>query len=118
MPSRLAEAAEVDALAECLGDAGAVLQIVPEYWDSELVRQRVDELAALSLRHDIATTFAPLIDQTPGLVDEVLAHLDGVRASGARVHAQVQPRGSTSTSASASGTSRSTGAPAGRASCA
>jgi N-acyl-D-aspartate/D-glutamate deacylase len=93
VPSRLAEAAEIDRLAACLGDAGAVLQIVPEYWDSALVRQRVDELAALSLRHGIATTFAPLIDQTPGLVDEVLAHLDGVRATGARVHAQVQPRG-------------------------
>jgi N-acyl-D-amino-acid deacylase len=93
VPSRLAEPDEVSQLAECLGDAGAMLQIVPEYWDSALVRRRIDELAELSRRHRIATTFAPLIDQTPGLVDEVLEHLDAIRATGARVHAQVQPRG-------------------------
>jgi N-acyl-D-aspartate/D-glutamate deacylase len=93
VPSRFAEPAEIDALAEVLGDAGGVLQIVPEYWDGTLVRQRIDELAELSVRHGIATTFAPLIDQTPGLVDEVLAHLDGLGGTGARVYAQVQPRG-------------------------
>jgi N-acyl-D-amino-acid deacylase len=93
VPSRLADRDEISRLAECLGDAGGVLQIVPEYWDSELVRRRIDELAELSRRQGIATTFAPLIDQTPGLVDDVLVHLDAVRATGARVHAQVQPRG-------------------------
>ena len=93
VPSRLAAGDEIDRLAECLGEAGAVLQSVPEFWDGRMICQRADELAELSVRHGIATTFAPLIDQHPGLVDTVLSHLEALRTTGARVHAQVQPRG-------------------------
>jgi N-acyl-D-aspartate/D-glutamate deacylase len=93
VPSRLAERAELDRLCETLGDAGAMLQIVPEFWDADLMCQRIDELAELSIRCKIPTTFSPLIDQTPGLVEQVLARLDTVLARGARVFPQVQPRG-------------------------
>ncbi|MEO8452200.1 MAG: amidohydrolase, partial [Gemmatimonadota bacterium] len=68
-----------------------MLQIVPEFWDADLMCRRIDELADLSIRCKIPTTFSPLIDQTPGLVEQVLAHLDTVLARGARVFAQVQP---------------------------
>ena len=93
VPSRLAERNELERLCETLGDAGAMLQIVPEFWDAALMCQRIDELADLSIRCKIPTTFSPLIDQTPGLVEQVLAHLDTVLADGARVFPQVQPRG-------------------------
>ncbi len=93
VPSRLAEPDEISSLAHTLGQAGAMLQIVPEYWDAGLICRRIDDLAELSLRHQLTTTFSPLLDQAPGLVDTVLAHLDEVAASGARVHPQVQPRG-------------------------
>ena len=93
VPSRLAERNELERLSETLGDAGAMLQIVPEFWDAALICQRIDELADLSIRCKIPTTFSPLIDQTPGLVEQVLAHLDTVLPRGARVFPQVQPRG-------------------------
>ena len=93
VPSRLADRNEIERLCETLGDAGAMLQIVPEFWDGTLMCQRIDELADLSIRYKIPTTFSPLIDQTPGLVEQVLAHLDTVLPTGARVFPQVQPRG-------------------------
>ena len=93
VPSRLAEHNEIERLCETLGDAGAMLQIVPEFWDAALMCKRIDELADLSIRCKIPTTFSPLIDQTPGLVEQVLTHLDTVLARGARVFPQVQPRG-------------------------
>jgi N-acyl-D-amino-acid deacylase len=93
VPSRLAERTEIERLCETLGDAGAMLQIVPEFWDATLMCQRIDELAELSIRCKIPTTFSPLIDQSPGLVEQVLAHLDTVLQRGARVFPQVQPRG-------------------------
>jgi N-acyl-D-aspartate/D-glutamate deacylase len=93
VPSRLAERGEIEQLCETLGAAGAMLQIVPEFWDATLMCDRVDELAELSVRYAIPTTFSPLIDQTPGLVEQVLSRLDTVLSRGARVFAQVQPRG-------------------------
>jgi N-acyl-D-aspartate/D-glutamate deacylase len=93
VPSRHAARQEIERLCETLGDAGAMLQVVPEFWDAALICQRVDELAELSIRNDIPTTFSPLIDQSPGLVEAVIAHLDTVLARGARVYPQVQPRG-------------------------
>ncbi len=93
VPSRLAAPEEIDALAETLGAASAMLQMVPEYWDATALCQRIDELAELSIRYQIPTTFSPLLDQTPGLVDTVLAHLDAISSTGGRIYAQVQPRG-------------------------
>jgi N-acyl-D-aspartate/D-glutamate deacylase len=93
VPSRLADRTEIDRLCETLGNTGAMLQVVPEYWDADLICQRIDELAELSIRNQIPTTFSPLLDQAPGLVEQVLAHLDTALARGARIFAQVQPRG-------------------------
>jgi N-acyl-D-aspartate/D-glutamate deacylase len=93
VPSRLADAAELRRLGATLGEAGAMLQVVPEYWDTEVMLRRVDDLAELSVASGAPTTFSPLIDQTPGLVDAVLERVDDVWQGGARVFPQVQPRG-------------------------
>jgi N-acyl-D-amino-acid deacylase len=93
VPSRLADTTELQRLGAVLGAAGGMLQSVPEYWDIEAMVRRVDELASLSIGSGCATTFSPLIDQTSGLVDEVLAAVEDAWRRGARVFAQVQAHG-------------------------
>ena len=60
VPSRWAAPAELDALSAVLGERDAVLQIVHEFYDTELTIARVEQLAELSLRHGITTTLSPL----------------------------------------------------------
>src|SRR5204862_2707628 len=64
VPSRFADFAELDALCAVLGEAegGRMLQIVPEFYASDLTIARIDQLAELSLRHGIPTTFSPVFD--------------------------------------------------------
>jgi N-acyl-D-aspartate/D-glutamate deacylase len=94
VPSRWASPAELDALAEVLGDRNAVLQIVHEFYDADLTVARVEQLADLSLRHGITTTLSPLfhVDANPTAVPKVMAAVDRARASGAAVWPQVQTR--------------------------
>ncbi len=94
VPSRYADTRELDALAAVLGEYGRVLQVVPEFYDADLTVARVDQLAELSLRHGIPTTFSPLFvsgDNTTA-VDAVMARVDEQFARGARVWPQVQTR--------------------------
>jgi N-acyl-D-amino-acid deacylase len=94
VPSRYADAGEVDALASVLSDYGRVLQIVPEFYDADLTIARLDQLAELSLKYAIPTTFSPLFvsaDNT-GAVARVMARVDEQFARGARVWPQVQTR--------------------------
>lgn len=93
VPSRFATTDEIDRLAATLGEYQGMLQIVPEFWDADLICQRVDELARRSLDWGIATTFSPLLEQSPGHAAKVLTHLDRWLERGARVYPQVQPRG-------------------------
>ena len=93
VPSRLAGPAELQQLGATLGAGGGMLQSVPEFWDTEAMVRRVEELADLSIAAGCPTTFSPLIDQTPGLVDEVLAAVESAWRRGARVFAQVQAHG-------------------------
>jgi N-acyl-D-aspartate/D-glutamate deacylase len=93
VPSRLADRAELQRLGATLGAAGGMLQSVPEFWDTEAMLRRVDELADLSIASGCPTTFSPLIDQTPGLADAVLAGVESAWRRGARVFAQVQAHG-------------------------
>ncbi len=94
VPSRYADAAELDALASVLGEYGRMLQIVPEFYDADLTIARVDELAALSLKHNIPTTFSPLFVNADNVaaVDRVMRRVDEQFARGARVWPQVQTR--------------------------
>ena len=94
VPSRYADAREVDALASVLGEYGRVLQIVPEFYDSDLTIARLDQLAELSLKYNIPTTFSPLFMNADNVdaVNRVMARVDEQFARGARVWPQVQTR--------------------------
>jgi len=94
VPSRFAHSDELDALAEVLGEFGRVLQVVPEFYNTDITIARVDQLVELSLKHNITTTFSPLFDSanTPDNVPRVMARVREQVARGARVWPQVQTR--------------------------
>ena len=94
VPSRLATMEELDALCAVLGERDRPLQLLPEFWDADLLSTRIDIMAELSLRHGIAVSFSPLFESasTPGLVEAALARLELHAARGARVSAQMQTR--------------------------
>jgi N-acyl-D-aspartate/D-glutamate deacylase len=94
VPSRYAHAEEIDALAAVLGEFGRMLQVVPEFYSTDVTVARVDQLAELSLKHGIPTTFSPLFDAAaiPDNVPRVLARVAEQVARGARVWPQVQTR--------------------------
>ena len=94
VPSRYADAGEVDALASVLGEYGRILQIVPEFYDPDLTIARLDQLADLSLKHNIPTTFSPLFANADNVdaVNRVMRRVDEQFARGARVWPQVQTR--------------------------
>ena len=94
VPSRYAHVDELDALAAVLGEYGRMLQVVPEFYNTDLSVARVDQLAELSLAHGIPTTFSPLFDSAaiPDNVPRVLERVAEQFARGARVWPQVQTR--------------------------
>jgi N-acyl-D-aspartate/D-glutamate deacylase len=94
VPSRYAQFEELDALCAVLGEFGRMLQIVPEFYDTDLTIARIDQLAELSLKHDIPTTFSPVFDSTltPNNVPRTLARVEEQFACGARVWPQMQTR--------------------------
>lgn len=94
VPSRYADAREVEAMAEVLGDYGRMLQIVPEFYDPDLTIARLDQLAKLSVKYSIPTTFSPLFVNNDNVdaVEKVMARVDEQFARGARVWPQVQTR--------------------------
>jgi N-acyl-D-aspartate/D-glutamate deacylase len=94
VPCRLAEPAELDALCAVLGEHGAALQVVPEFYDTDMLAVRIDILADLSRKHGITATFSPLFDSTvnPDLVTRALERVRLQTAFGARVVPQMQVR--------------------------
>jgi N-acyl-D-aspartate/D-glutamate deacylase len=84
----------LDALASVLAEYGRMLQIVPEFYDPDLTIARVDQLAELSLKHGITTTFSPLFVSAGAAtaVDRVMSRVEEQIARGARVWPQVQTR--------------------------
>ena len=94
VPSRFAEYAELDALCAVLGEYGRMLQCVPEFYAMDLTIARIDQLAELSLRHGIPTTFSPLFDsaQAPESAPRAIARVEEQFARGARVWPQMQTR--------------------------
>jgi N-acyl-D-aspartate/D-glutamate deacylase len=77
-----------------LGERGRMLQIVPEFYDTDITIARIDQLAELSLKHDIPTTFSPVFDShlTPNAAPRQLARVAEQFARGARVWPQMQTR--------------------------
>jgi N-acyl-D-aspartate/D-glutamate deacylase len=94
VPSRFAEFGELDALCAVLGEYGRMLQCVPEFYAADLTLARIDQLAELSLKHDIPTTFSPLFDLTlaPDNAPRAIARVEEQFARGARVWPQMQTR--------------------------
>jgi N-acyl-D-amino-acid deacylase len=94
VPSRFAQFAELDGLCAVLGEFGRMLQIVPEFYDTDITIARIDQLAELSLKHGIPTTFSPVFDShaTPNNVPRTLARVEEQFARGARVWPQMQTR--------------------------
>ena len=94
VPSRYADSRELDALASVLSDYGRMLQIVHEFYDVDLTIARIDQLAELSLKYNIPTTFSPLFVNAddPEAAARVMARVDEQFARGARVWPQVQTR--------------------------
>lgn len=94
VPSRWAAPDELDALAAVLGGRDRVLQIVHEFFDTELTIARIEQLAELSLRHGITTTLSPLFhsDGNQQGLDRIMAAIDDARGRGAAVWPQVQTR--------------------------
>jgi N-acyl-D-amino-acid deacylase len=94
VPSRWAGPEELDALAAVLGERDAVLQIVHEFFDTDLTIARVEQLAELSLRHGVTTTLSPLFhsDANHRGVMRVVEAVEAARARGAAVWPQVQTR--------------------------
>ncbi len=94
VPSRFAHHEEIEALAATLGEFGRMLQVVPEFYNTDITIARTDQLAALSLEYQIPTTFSPLFDSaaSPNNVPRVMARIAEHFARGARVWPQVQTR--------------------------
>jgi len=94
VPSRFAQFEELDALCAVLGERGRMLQIVPEFYATDITLARIDQLAELSIKHNIPTTFSPVFDSrfTPNNVPRTMARVAEQFARGARVWPQMQTR--------------------------
>ena len=94
VPSRFAQFEELDALCAVLGEFGRMLQCVPEFYALDLTIARIDQLAELSLKHGIPTTFSPLFDSpaAPQNAPRAIARVEEQFARGARVWPQMQTR--------------------------
>lgn len=94
VPSRYADQRELQGLCEVLAEYGRILQVVPEFYNPDLTVARVDQLAELSLKYNIPTTFSPLFVNNDGFagVDKVMARVEEQFERGARVWPQVQTR--------------------------
>ncbi len=94
VPSRYADQREVEAFASVLAEYGRMLQIVPEFYDPDLTIARLDELADISIKYGIPTTFSPLFvnRDNSDAVERVMKRVDEQFERGARVWPQVQTR--------------------------
>ena len=94
VPSRYADTAELDALCAVLSKHNKILQVVHEFYDPDLTLARVDQLAEISLKHGINTTFSPLFvsHDNAESAQQILQRVQQHTARGARVWPQVQTR--------------------------
>ena len=94
VPSRFAQFEELDALCAVLGEYGRMLQVVPEFYATDITIARIDQLAELSLAHNIPTTFSPLFDTlaVPDNAARAIARVEEQFARGARVWPHMQTR--------------------------
>ena len=94
VPSRYANTEELDALCGVLSEHNKILQVVHEFYDTDLTLARIDQLADISLSHGINTTLSPLFvnhDNAEG-AQQIMRRVSEHTARGARVWPQVQTR--------------------------
>ena len=94
VPSRYADTVELDALCVVLSQHNKILQVVHEFFDNDLTLARIDQLADISLKHGINTTFSPLFVSHDNAVSaqQIMARIVEQTDRGARVWPQVQTR--------------------------
>ena len=94
VPSRYADPQELDALCAVLAQHNKILQVVHEFYDTDLTLARVDQLADISLKHGINTTLSPLfVDRNNAAgAQKIVERVAEQTARGARVWPQVQTR--------------------------
>lgn len=94
VPCRHATEAEFRALCAVLGEFDRVLQVVPEFWDADLLCARIDILAEWSIEFGITCSFSPLFhsNSTPDLVRRAVERIELQSGRGARVVPQMQVR--------------------------
>ena len=94
VPSRYSDTIELAALCDVLAEHNKILQVVHEFYDTDLTLARVDQLAEISLKHGITTTLSPLFvseDNAEG-AKLIMQRVVEQTARGARVWPQVQTR--------------------------
>ena len=94
VPSRYSDTHELAALCDVLAGHNKILQVVHEFYDTDLTLARVDQLAEISLKHGITTTLSPLFvneDNAEG-AKQIMQRVVDQTARGARVWPQVQTR--------------------------
>ncbi len=94
VPSRYSDTVELAALCDVLAEHNKILQVVHEFYDTDLTLARVDQLAEISLKHGITTTLSPLFvseDNAEG-AKQIMQRVVEQTARGARVWPQVQTR--------------------------
>jgi N-acyl-D-aspartate/D-glutamate deacylase len=94
VPCRHATEEEFRGLCAALGEFDRVLQVVPEFWDADLLCARIDILAEWSLEFKITCSFSPLFhsNSTPDLVARAVERIELQAGRGARVVPQMQVR--------------------------
>ena len=94
VPSRYADPQELDALCAVLAQHNKILQVVHEFYDTDLSLARVDQLADISLIHGINTTLSPLfVDRNNAAgAQKIVERVAEQTERGARVWPQVQTR--------------------------
>jgi N-acyl-D-aspartate/D-glutamate deacylase len=94
VPSRYSDTHELESLCEVLAQRNKILQVVHEFYDVDITLARVDQLAEISLKCGITTTFSPLFvsqDDASG-ARQIMQRVADQTARGARVWPQVQTR--------------------------
>ena len=94
VPSRYADTQELGELCDVLSRHNKILQVVHEFYDTDLTMARIDQLADISLNHGINTTLSPLFvsHDTAEDAQKIMQHIAEHAARGARVWPQVQTR--------------------------
>jgi len=94
VPSRFADYRELKALCEVLAEFDRPLQVLPEMFEKDVLRVRIDIMAQLSLETGISVTYSPMFEawDTPDVIPAAMERVELQTGRGARVTPQMQTR--------------------------